>query len=140
MLVIGAAVVRHGRVLATRRTRPAEARGRWEFPGGKVEPGEEPADALVREIREELACDIAVTGMLQGSEPVRPGWTLRVALAELVDGEPIPHEHDALRWLGPEDLDDVDWLGPDLPFLDELREILLDGKRLQAGGRRSGRP
>ena len=50
-----------------------------------------------------------------------PGYTLRVVVAELVGGEPVPHEHDAVRWLGPEELDDVDWLGPDLPFLDELR-------------------
>ena len=59
VLVVGAAVVRHGRVLATRRTNPPEAAGRWEFPGGKVEPGEDAEDAVVREIREELGCDVA---------------------------------------------------------------------------------
>jgi 8-oxo-dGTP diphosphatase len=56
-----------------------------------------------------------------------------VLLAEIRDGEPVPREHDALRWLGPEDLDTVPWLGPDLPFLGELREILLDGHRLEGG-------
>ena len=58
VLVVGAAVVRHGRVLATRRTHPPEAAGRWELPGGKVEPGEGPADAVVREVREELGCEV----------------------------------------------------------------------------------
>jgi mutator protein MutT len=131
--VVGAALVRHGRVLATRRTHPAHAAGRWEFPGGKVEPGESPEDAVVREVREELRCEVVVTGMLQGSQTIKPGYALRVAIAELVNGEPVPHEHDAMRWLGPEDLGDVDWLEPDLPFLDELREVLLDGHRLEGG-------
>ena len=133
VVVVGAAVVRHGRVLTTRRTHPWHAAGRWEFPGGKVEPGESPEDAVVREVREELRCEVAVTCMLPGASTVKPGYTLRVALAELVDGEPVPHEHDAMRWLGPEELADVDWLEPDLPFLDDLRQILLDGHRLEGG-------
>ena len=124
MLVVGAAIVRAGRVLATRRTRPPEAAGRWELPGGKVEPGEEPEQALVREVREELGCTVRVTGTLTGEQQIRPGVSLRVLLAELVDGEPIPHEHDALRWLGSEELKDVAWLAPDEPFLVELREVL----------------
>jgi len=124
MLVVGAAIVRAGRVLATRRTRPPEAAGRWELPGGKVEPGEEPEQALVREVREELGCTVGVTGTLTGEQQIRPGVSLRVLLAELVDGEPIPHEHDALRWLGSEELKDVAWLAPDEPFLVELREVL----------------
>ncbi len=131
--VVGAAVVRHGRVLATRRTGPPEAAGLWEFPGGKVEPGERIEDAVVREVREELAVDVTVVRMLAGEQPVKDGYTLRVALATMVGGEPVPHEHDALRWLGPEELDAVDWLAPDVPFLAELRELLLDGDRLEGG-------
>lgn len=133
VLVVGAAVVRHGRLLATRRTHPGVAAGRWELPGGKVEPGETLQDAVVREVREELGCGILVRALLGGTQPIRPGYSLRVALAELVDGEPVPHEHDAMRWLGPEELDEVDWLAPDLPFLGELRERLLDGHRLEGG-------
>lgn len=124
MLVVGAAIVRAGRVLATRRTRPPEAAGRWELPGGKVDPGEDPEQALVREIREELGCTVRVTGTLAGEQQIRPGVSLHVLLAELVDGEPTPHEHDALRWLGSEELKDVPWLAPDEPFLVELREVL----------------
>ncbi len=133
VLVMGAALVRHGRVLATRRTHPPEAAGLWEFPGGKVEPGEDPDDAIVREIREELGCTVEVTGRLAGEQPVKAGYTLRVAVAEIVDGEPVPHEHDALRWLGPEEIDAVEWLAPDLPFLPELRDLLLDGHPLEGG-------
>jgi 8-oxo-dGTP diphosphatase len=123
-LVVGAAIVRDGRVLAARRGAPAAAAGRWEFPGGKAEPGEDAERAVVREVEEELGCRIAVIGMLAGAQPVDDRYTLRVAVAELTRGEPIPTEHDAVRWLTAEQLDDVTWLGPDLPFLDELREVL----------------
>jgi 8-oxo-dGTP diphosphatase len=118
--VVGAAIVRDGRVLAARRTAPPEAAGRWEFPGGKVEPGESPEEALVREVGEELGCTIAVTRWLPGEEPIGERHLLRVAVAELVTGEPEPREHDAVRWLGPDELHDVDWLDPDVPFLARL--------------------
>ena len=124
VLVMGAAVIHHGRVLAARRTTPPEAAGAWEFPGGKVEPGEDPHAAVVREIREELGCDIEVTGRLAGAQPVNDRYVLRVATAALTAGEPIPHEHDAIRWLGPDELHDVAWLEADLPFLPELRAVL----------------
>jgi 8-oxo-dGTP diphosphatase len=132
-LVMGAAIIRHGRVLAARRTAPVEARGFWELPGGKVESGEDPTRAVVREIEEELGCRIRVTGHLLGEQTIRSGYTLRVATADLFGGEPTPREHDALRWLGPEDLDDVEWLAADRPFLSQMRELLLDGTRLEGG-------
>lgn len=126
MLVMGAAIVHRGRVLAARRTTPPELAGGWEFPGGKVEDGEDPADAVVREVAEELGCAIVVIGMLEGDSRIRDGYTLQVALAELAGGEPVPVEaqHDAVRWLGPDELDEVAWLQPDLPFLAELRHLL----------------
>jgi 8-oxo-dGTP diphosphatase len=133
VVVVGAVVLQHGRVLAARRTRPPELRGFWELPGGKVEPGEEPGAAVVREVREELGCEVRVTGRLAGEQPIGGGRTLQVWCVEIVTGEPVPHEHDAVRWLGPEELDDVRWLAPDLPFLTELRDALLDGNRLPGG-------
>ena len=133
VVVVGSVVLQHGRVLAARRTRPPELRGFWELPGGKVEPGEEPGAAVVREVREELGCEVRVTGRLAGEQPIDGGRTLQVWCAEIVTGEPVPHEHDAVRWLGPEELDDVRWLAPDLPFLTELRDVLLDGNRLPGG-------
>lgn len=125
-LVIGAAVLRGGTVLTARRLWPAAAAGRWEFPGGKVEPGETPDAALVREVREELGCDIEVTGWLAGAAPIGERHELRVATARLLAGEPAPHEHDLVRWLGPDELDDVDWLDPDRPFLAELRGRMME--------------
>jgi mutator protein MutT len=133
VLVMGAAVVHHGRLLAARRARPDALRGRWELPGGKVEGGEDPHQAVVREIREELGCVIRVTGALAGEQPIGPGLRLRAVTAELVAGDPVPREHDAVRWLAPEELDDVTWLEPDRPFLPELRSRLLDGEPLSGG-------
>ncbi|MGN6610957.1 MAG: NUDIX domain-containing protein [Angustibacter sp.] len=129
-LVVGAAVVddltRPRRLLAARRTAPTELAGRWELPGGKVEPGEAPQDALLRELREEL--DTAarlgeeLVGPAGGAWPISPSVVMRVWLAQL-DGEPaLRGAHDAVRWLSPDEWDDVDWLAPDRPVLARLRE------------------
>jgi 8-oxo-dGTP diphosphatase len=133
-LVVGAAVVRCGTLLAARRTTPPATAGRWELPGGKVEPGETPEEALVREVGEELGCRVSVEVWLEGVQPVGAAHTLRAAVCRLDANSPRPGVgHDQLRWLSPEELDDVDWLEPDRPFLAELRELLLDGERLPGG-------
>ena len=118
--VVGAAIVRASRVLAARRTAPVEAAGRWEFPGGKVEPGETPAVALAREIAEELGCVVAVHAWLPDSVRISERHSLSVAVCSLVSGEPTPTEHDLVRWLAADELGDVDWLEPDRPFLASL--------------------
>ena len=117
-VVVGAAIVRDGRVLAARRTAPASAAGRWEFPGGKVEPGETDAASLVREVDEELGVRIRVDRWLAGAQPIgerlpaagRPGLARGRASRR-------PTEHDEVRWLAADELDDVDWLDarPTLP-------------------------
>ena len=123
-VVVAAAIVRGGRVLAASRSGPPELAGRWELPGGKCEPGEPPKAALEREIAEELGCEIEVTAWLAGAQPIGETHELRAALARLVRGEPDPTEHDQVRWLSATELDDVDWLEPDRPFLAEIRAHL----------------
>jgi len=125
-VVVGAAVVRDGRVLAARRTTPPEAAGRWELPGGKVDPGESNDAALVRELAEELGVRVRVVRWLAGEQPVGPGgrYRLRVAVVRLEAGEPTATEHDLLRWLGPDELGEVDWLDGDRPFLRELSALV----------------
>jgi mutator protein MutT len=135
-LVVGAAIVRGGAVLAARRTRPPETAGRWEFPGGKAEEDETPDAAIVREVAEELGCSIEVTGWLTPTVPVSESMTLRVATARLVEGEPTPGEgdptHDLVRWLTVGELDEVEWLDADRPFLPELDALLSElGRRLR---------
>jgi len=119
-LVVVAAVLRDGgRILACRRAPGRDAAGRWEFPGGKVEAGEEPAAALVREIREELAVGIRVGALLDRTVTVRPdGRAIDLACyACTLDGAaPLSStDHDALRWLEPAELGGLAWADADLP-------------------------
>lgn len=132
-LVVGTAIVSHGRVLAARRAYPAAAAGRWELPGGKAHDGESLEVAAVREVREELGCAVEVIGPLEGTSRISDDLDLVVQLARLVEGEPVPSEHDAVRWLAPEELDEVDWLPSDRPFVSELRGLLLSGEALAGG-------
>ena len=131
--VVGVALLREGRVLAARRSGPPALAGLWEFPGGKVEPGRSPRVTAVREMAEELRCTIEVTGWVEAdvgdiAEPARaPEIVLSVATARLVDGDPVPTEHDAVRWLRADQLDEVTWAAADLPFLDPVRQLLDEG-------------
>ena len=127
MALIGLDGAGRRRVLAARRTSPPAAAGGWELPGGKCEPGEELPAAAAREIEEELGCLVRVTGRLAGVQPIASGLTLEVVTAELVDGDPTPTEHDAVRWLTAEELDEVRWLAADVPFLAELADVLRAG-------------
>jgi 8-oxo-dGTP diphosphatase len=125
LVIVGAAIVNDGRVLAAQRAEPPELAGGWEFPGGKVDPGESDLAALERECREELGVDIEVDARL-GSDVVLPSGTavLRIWTARLTDGDPVPLEHTQLRWLAGSELHTVDWLPADLPFVAELRRLL----------------
>jgi 8-oxo-dGTP diphosphatase len=115
-IVVGAAIVRDGRLLAARRNAPAALAGGWELPGGKVEPGESELEALVRECREELGVEVDPGRRVPGEWPLGNGLVLRVYLATIRAGEPHPLEdHDELRWLAASDLDAVAWLPADGP-------------------------
>ncbi len=125
LIIVGAAIVRGGRVLGCERAEPPETAGRWEFPGGKVEPGESDHDALVRECEEELGVRIEVGARVGGDIPLGHGRAvLRVWLARLIGGEPQALEHRSLRWLAPAELDSVPWLPADAPIVGELGGIL----------------
>ncbi|WP_017603548.1 (deoxy)nucleoside triphosphate pyrophosphohydrolase [Nocardiopsis alkaliphila] len=132
LIVVGAAIVRDGRVLAAQRAEPAALRGLWEFPGGKIDPGESPAQALVRECREELGITIRAGAPVGDDVPLAPftGGTsvrpavLRLLRAELLAGEPRPLEHLALAWVDPDGLQSLDWLPADRPFLGPLVPLL----------------
>jgi 8-oxo-dGTP diphosphatase len=125
--VVGAALLRDGRVLASRRTAPPQLAGLWEFPGGKVEPGETDAQALVRELREELGLEAVVGARLGDDVEVGDALVLRVYLATAV-GEPSLVDHDAHRWLAAGELDDVAWIPVDAPLVEALRPLLV-GRR-----------
>lgn len=125
LVIVGAAIIADGRVLGCERADPPETAGRWEFPGGKVEPGEHEIDALIRECEEELGVRIEVGERIGGDVPLAHGWAvLRVWLATLVSGDPQPLEHRSVRWLGLDELDSVPWLPADTPIVAELAKLL----------------
>ncbi|WP_329014550.1 MULTISPECIES: (deoxy)nucleoside triphosphate pyrophosphohydrolase [unclassified Streptomyces] len=122
-IVVGAALLDGDRLLAARRSAPPELAGRWELPGGKVEPGERPDDALVRELREELGVDAEAVERVPGEWPLRPPYVLWVWTARLRPGSPDPEalqDHDELRWLTPDRLWEVPWLDQDVPAVREI--------------------
>jgi 8-oxo-dGTP diphosphatase len=124
--VVGAALLRDDppQVLASRRTAPPHLSGLWEFPGGKVEPGETDAQALARELREELGIEVTVGDRLGGDLKIGETAVLRVYACRLVSGELTLVDHDEHRWLTAEELDSVPWIPVDLPLIPELRRLL----------------
>jgi 8-oxo-dGTP diphosphatase len=135
-VVVGAALldVGRGRLLAARRSAPPALAGRWELPGGKVEPGEAPPDALVRELREELGIEVEPVERIPGEWPLGSGLVLHVWTARLAAGVPRPLEdHDALRWLTPAEVDNVDWLDQDRPAVAAAMRRLAALSHDQAG-------
>jgi 8-oxo-dGTP diphosphatase len=122
-IVVAGAIIAESKVLIAQRLRPPELAGRWELPGGKVAGGETDADALARELAEELGIDIAV-GPHLGDVQLNETTTLRAYAATLIRGEPHPHDHAALRWLTAAQLNEVDWVPADRGFLPALNRLL----------------
>jgi 8-oxo-dGTP diphosphatase len=126
LIIVGAAIIADGRVLAAARAEPPEMAGKWEFPGGKVEPGEDELSALVRECEEELGVLVEVGGRIGADIELGHGRAiLRVYAARLVNSrQPQPIEHAELRWLAAHELDSVAWLPADAPIVAALRPVL----------------
>ncbi len=120
---VAAAIITHnGRVFATQRGY-GEFKDGWEFPGGKMEPGETPQQALVREIQEELDTEIEVGELVETVEYDYPGFhlTMHCFLCTVRSGALVLKEHEAARWLTREELNDVDWLPADVKAVEKLK-------------------
>ena len=126
--VVAAIIEEEGRVLATQRGY-GEFAGGWEFPGGKIEPGETPQDALVREIHEELEAHIAVGDLLDVVDYDYDTFHLhmRCYLCHVSSGQLELHEHSAARWLDASALDSVEWLPADIQLIEAIRRHLAHG-------------
>ncbi len=137
-LVVGAVVVddlrQPTRFLAAQRAYPAQLRGQWEFPGGKVEPGEVPQAALARELREEL--DIVVKIGVEvtpdkslSTWPLKPGLEMRVWLVSTDRPEISPGtSHMQVKWVTPVQALDLNWLAPDLPIVRQIIKLMAAGQ------------
>ena len=114
------------RIFATARGY-GEYKGWWEFPGGKIEQGESPAQALVREIKEELTADIEVGDLIQTVEYDYPDFHLSMDCfwGRVTSGRLILKEAEAARWLGMDELDSVKWLPADLELVETIRRSLI---------------
>lgn len=123
--VVGAVIVKDGLILCAQRGLNGSLSGMCEFPGGKIEEGETARDALMREIDEELGCEITVTDEFTTTtyEYDFAVVSLTTFWCELVAGEPTLNEHADIRWLAAADLDEVAWAPADLPTVEIIRSV-----------------
>lgn len=124
--VVAAVIEVDGKVLCMQRgkSRYAYTSHMWEFPGGKIEEGETPQEALKREIMEELDTEISVGDLIDTIEYDYPTFHLSMDCfwCEIVEGDLVLKEHEAAKWLTKEELDEVDWLPADITLIDKIRE------------------
>ena len=123
--VVAAIIAEEGRIFATQRGY-GEFKDGWEFPGGKIEEGETPKQALVREIQEELDTEVEVGDLLGTVEYDYPKFHLSMQcfLCKIKSGSLNLKEHEAARWLAEDELDSVEWLPADIEVLDWIRRYL----------------
>lgn len=123
--VVAAVIIHGGKVFATQRGY-GEFKDKWEFPGGKVEPGETPEQALAREIREELDTEIEVGTLIDTIETDYPNFHLSMGcyFCTVKEGHLTLLEHEAAKWLDAEHLESVDWLPVDRSLLPAIRSEL----------------
>ena len=123
--VVAAIIRDENRIFATQRGY-GEFKGGWEFPGGKIEEGETPQDALIREIKEELDTVIEVGELVDTVEYDYPNFHLSMDcfMCIVKEGDLVLKEHEDARWLTKETLNSVDWLPADLDLIKKIEEIL----------------
>lgn len=123
--VVAAILIHEKKVFATQRNY-GEFKGGWEFPGGKIEPGEAPQAALRREMKEELALEISVGELIDTIEYDYPNFHLSMQcyLCKIQAGKAILSVHDEIKWLDEENLYSVDWLPADVSLLPKIKNYL----------------
>lgn len=121
--VVAAVIKRNDQIFASQRGY-GEFKDGWEFPGGKIENGESPKDALIREIKEELNTTIEVKDLIMTVEYDYPNFHLKMHCfwAKVLDGKLILKEHEAAKWLGIEELESVEWLPADRILIDKIKK------------------
>lgn len=120
--VVGAVIEKDGLILCAQRGKDKALGGFWEFPGGKIEADETPQQALEREIKEELLCEVRIKNKIVTAEHEYDFGIvdLTTFYCELVSGEPRITEHETIEWLPVSELDSLEWAPADIPTIDIL--------------------
>ena len=121
---VAAAIIKRGDMIFATQRGYGEFKDGWEFPGGKLEPGETAEAAILREIKEELDADIKVCQLFETVEYDYPDFhlTMHCFICELISEDMVLKEHEDARWLGRSELDSVDWLPADRGLIENLKE------------------
>lgn len=124
--VVGAILIKEGRILCAQRGGEKSLPYLWEFPGGKIEQGETPHQALIRELSEELLIEVELETTIFDAVSYEYDFgvvNLSTIIGNLKSGEPVLTEHQEIRWLSPEELFEVEWAPADIPIVKQLSKM-----------------
>jgi 8-oxo-dGTP diphosphatase len=122
LYVVGAVIVENGKILCAQRGPTKSLPLKWEFPGGKIEEGESPQEALRREVNEEMGCEIEIGEQVEHTvyEYDFGMVHLTTYYCKLLKGKPVLTEHVSIKWLSPNELKSLDWAPADIPAIEKL--------------------
>ncbi|MGD7023608.1 (deoxy)nucleoside triphosphate pyrophosphohydrolase [Rossellomorea vietnamensis] len=123
--VVGAVIFNDNKILCAQRGTEKSLPLLWEFPGGKIEEGEKPEDALKREIKEEMRCTIEIGEQIEHTVYEYDFGIVHLTTyyCKLVEGEPVLTEHAAIKWLAPEELSTLEWAPADIPAIEKIAKV-----------------
>ncbi|MBC1502021.1 (deoxy)nucleoside triphosphate pyrophosphohydrolase [Listeria weihenstephanensis] len=128
--VVGAVIIQNDKILCAQRAENTSLALQWEFPGGKIEKDETPQNALIREIKEEMGCEVAIGEQLEHTVHEYDFGIVHLTtfLCHLIHGEPQLLEHHAIKWLKPSELNSLSWAPADIPAVHKLQKLSFSQK------------